>query len=126
MPRADFLAQMRPKSEPVAAMIEGMALVKPLEFILRHGEVKIDVPATQQFAKRLPIVRRVKLGRIHVLITYDPNVIHGTQPTGETKPPGSGKPRWIILENFDGAAGRTLELPAGAQTRAFVLIEPGT
>ena len=121
-----FLSHMRPKSEPVAAMIEGMALVKPLEYILHHGKVKIDVPATEQFAKRLPIVRRVKLGRIHVLITYDPNVIHGTRPAGETKPPVSGKPRWIVLKDFDGVPGRTLELPADAVTRVFVLIERGT
>jgi len=120
---ATFLSHMRPKSEPVAAMIEGMALVKPLEFILRHGEVKIDVPATEQFAGRLPIVRRVKLGPVHVLITYDPNVIHGTAPVGEKQQPLVGQPRWIVLEDFDGVAGRTLELPADEQTRVFVLID---
>ncbi len=44
-PRDMLLGQLRPKSQPVAAMIEGLALVKPFEHILRHGQVKIDVPA---------------------------------------------------------------------------------
>jgi len=111
MPAEDLKACLRCKSEPVAAMIEGMALVKPLEYILRHGEVKIDVPAQEQFGRTLPIVRRVKLGRWHILITYDPKVIFG------------GTPREIVLEDFDGAKGRTLRLPSDAETRVFVLEE---
>jgi hypothetical protein len=103
---------LRATSDPVSAMIEGMALAKPVEFILRHGEVKIDVPATEQFAKVLPIVRRVTLDPYHVLITYDPLCVH------------EGKPgREIRLENFDGKKGRTLVLPADSKTRVFVLKE---
>ena len=111
MAQDKLLPLLRPSSEPVGAMVEGMALAKPLEYILRHGEVKIDVPAQEQFAKTLPIVRRVKLGKLNVLITYDPMVIHG------------GQPREIVLAGFDGVAGRTLRLPADDQTRIFVLRE---
>ena len=105
----DLLSRLRAASEPVAATIEGMALVKPFEHILRHGEVKIDVPAQEQFADVLPIVRRVALGRMHVLITYDP--LWEEQDA----------PRRIVLEDFDGRQGLTLVLPADAQTRIFVL-----
>lgn len=111
MPREKLLPLLRPKSEPVAATVEGLALVKPFEYILRHGEVKIDVPAAEQFAKTLPIVRRVKLGRFHVLITYDPGVVHG------------GAAREIVLKDFDGSRWCMLRLPADEQTRVFVLRE---
>jgi len=107
----DLKPLLRRKSEPVASMVEGMALVKPLEYILRHGEVKIDVPAHEQFGGVLPIVRRVKLNRWHIIITYDPKVIFG------------GEPRSIVLEDFDGCEGRSLELPADAETRIFILEE---
>ncbi|HHX42107.1 MAG TPA: hypothetical protein GX715_19290 [Armatimonadetes bacterium] len=103
--------RLRPASEVVAAVIEGMALVKPLEYHLRHGEVKVDVPAQEQFAKKLPIVRRVKLGRTHVIATYDPICLHG------------GEPREITLPDFDGHKGLILRLPADEQTRVFVLRE---
>jgi hypothetical protein len=109
MPIQELKRHLRIKSEPVAAMIEGMALVKPFEYILRHGEVNIDVPARRQFKQSLPIVRRVKLGPIHILITYDPKVVYG------------GKPREVVLTDFDGHQGRTLQLPADDQTRIFVL-----
>ncbi|MCF6174741.1 MAG: hypothetical protein L3J71_03130 [Victivallaceae bacterium] len=102
-------SHLRLKSEPVAAMIEGMALIKPLEFTLRYGKVMIDVPAKQQFKQVLPIVRRVKLGKTSVIVTYDPTVVYG------------GKARNIVLKDFDGVKGRTLTLPADRQTRIFVL-----
>jgi len=111
MPIDQLKEHLRIPSEPVAAMIEGMALVKPLEYLLRHGEVKVDAPAREQFQKTLPIVRRVKLGKIHVIITYDPMVIYG------------GEAREIALENFDGHHGLTLKLPADSKTRIFVLEE---
>ena len=105
------IEHLRVKSEPVAAMIEGMALVKPLEYTLRHGEVKIDISARRQFKQTLPIVRRVKHGPVHIVMTYDPQVVHG------------GKPREIVLTNFDNRPGLTLRLPADQQTRIFVLRE---
>jgi hypothetical protein len=109
MPIEELKRHLRVKSEPVAAMIEGMALVKPFEYILRHGEVKIDVPSRRQFKQGLPVVRRVKLGPIHILITYDPKVVYG------------GAPREIVLTDFDGRQGLTLRLLADGQTRIFVL-----
>lgn len=77
IPEQELKKKLRPSSEPVSAVIEAMALVKPFEYILRHGEVKIDVGAQEQFEKELPIVRRVRLGRIHLIATYDPLVVYG-------------------------------------------------
>ncbi len=111
MARDELAAYLRPRSEPVAAMIEGLALVRPLEYILRHGEVQIDVSAQEQFGQDLPIVRRVTLGPWHVIATYDPLCTHG------------GQPRTIRLEDFGGRAGRVLVLPADEQVRIFVLHE---
>ncbi len=112
MRRDDLVPHLRAKSEPVAAMIEGMALVKPFERLLRRGEVRIDVPAQEQFAGTLPIVRRIRCGRLHILITYDP-LWH--EHDG---------PRRIVLADFDGRDGATLVLPADRQTRIFVLRDP--
>ncbi len=123
MPAAALKKHLRAKSAPVAAMIEGMALVKPIEYLLRHGEVEIDVPAQKQFGRRLPVVRRVRLGAVHVLVTYDPNVIYGSRPEGEKTPPADGAPREIVLEDFGGVAGRTLRIPADEHTRLFVVLE---
>ncbi len=111
MARDELEPLLRPQSAPVAAMIEGLALVRPLEYILRHGEVAIDVSAQEQFGQELPIVRRVQLGPYHVVATYDPLCAHG------------GEPRRIVLEDFAGHAGLTLDLPADAQTRIFVARE---
>ncbi|MBU0606703.1 MAG: hypothetical protein KKI08_02400 [Armatimonadetes bacterium] len=109
MKQAELTRMLRARSEPVAAVIEGLALAWPFETILRFGEVKVDVPAQEQFGKTLPIVRRVKLGKWHVLATYDPGCVYG------------GPARTIELKDFDGRAGRTVTLPADAQTRIFVL-----
>ena len=111
MPVEQLESHLRVKSEPVAAMIEAMALVKPLEHSLRLGDVKVDVPARRQFRQTLPIVRRVKCGPVHLLCTYDPQVVYGREP------------REIVLADFDGRPGRTLKLPADDQTRIFVLRE---
>lgn len=108
MRRDVLLGHLRAKSAPVAAMIEGMALVKPFERLLRRGEVRIDVSAQKQFAETLPIVRRVTHGDLHVLITYDP-LWH--EQDG---------PRRIVLEDFDGREGLILVVPADRQTRIFV------
>jgi hypothetical protein len=109
MAEADLVPYLRPQAEPVAAMIEGMALAKPFEYLLRHGKVKIDVSAQQQFAETLPIVRRVKLGKYHVIATYDSG-------WAEAEPA-----RQIDLANLDGNAGLTLVLPADEETRIFVV-----
>jgi hypothetical protein len=102
-------AHLRPQAEPVAAAIEGLALVKPFEQILRHGRVCIDVPAWRQYRDTLPIVRRVRLGSINVVGSYDPSVVYGRQP------------RQITLGNFDGIPGLNVAIPCDAQMRIFVL-----
>ncbi|MFP4055384.1 MAG: hypothetical protein ACLF0G_00770 [Candidatus Brocadiia bacterium] len=112
MGRDELLPRLRAKSEPVAAMVEGLALAKAFEYILRHGEVHIDVPAQEQFAEQRPIVRRVALGRFHLLATYDPLWTE------------QGQPRQVVLDDFAGHEGLTLVVPADAQTRLFVLKGP--
>lgn len=104
-------SHLRAKSEPVAAVIEGLALVRPFEFTLKNGEVKIDVLAQKQFYYTLPIIRRVKLGNYHIVITYDPQ--WQKFPTG----------RNIVIEDFDGNQGLDLNFPADAKTRIFILHE---
>jgi hypothetical protein len=111
MAKEGLTSHLRAQSEPVAATIEGMALVKPFEGMLRDGEVKVDVSAQEQFAQTLPIVRRVKLGAYHLLITYDPG--------WET----AGGPRRIELDRFDAREGLKLTIPADSQARVFVLRE---
>ena len=90
---------------------EGLALVKPFEWLLREGEPMVDVSAQEQYRDALPIVRRVQIEGHHIVATYDPMVIHG------------GEPREIVLEDFAGHAGLTLTLPADDQVRVFVLRE---
>ncbi len=110
--KADELTpHLRAEAEPVAGVIEGMALAKPLEYILRHGEVKEDVSSLRQFLDELPIVRRVQLGPVHVLASYDPHVVHG-------KPA-----RNVTLTDVAGRKGLTLRLPADENTRVWVLRE---
>lgn len=101
---------LRAKSEPIASIIYGMALARPFEYTLKNGEVKIDVPAKVQFRDILPIVRRVKFGDYHIVISYDPQ----WQKAFRT-------PRTVTLENFDGIDGLDLQIPADAKTRIFVL-----
>lgn len=107
----ELLPHLRAESEPVAGVVEGMALARPLEYLLSHGEVCQDVSSLEQFLQALPIVRRVQLGKLHVLATYDPQVVHGN------------KPRLILLKDFAGHKGLTLTVPADSQTRVWVLRE---
>lgn len=111
MGREALRRRLRPAAEPISAVVEALALIKPFEKLLRDGQVKIDVPAQRQFRETLPLVRRVKQGKVSLLITYDPKVIHG------------GAPRPVRLENFDGHRGLTLVLPADAETRLWLVEE---
>ncbi|MBD3293562.1 MAG: hypothetical protein GF393_11615 [Armatimonadia bacterium] len=105
MARDELAPLLRPDSSPIAAMVEGLALVKPLEYLLRHGEVVIDVPAQQQFANTLPIVRRVAFDGYHAIATYDPMALE------------TGQARTVSIE-IEGAA---VIAPADEQVRIFVL-----
>lgn len=102
LPASQLSANLRPDSEPVAAVIEGLALAKPFEYALRNGEVKIDVSAQKQFKDNSPIVRHIKIGRYHLLATYDP----AWQRPGYA--PGS-----VTLTNFDGVPGLNLTIGLG-------------
>lgn len=104
---------LRAESEAVVGVTEGLALAKPFEYLLRHGKVKIDVPAQQQFKNVSPIVRRVSLGHYHLLATYDPT----WQRAGYA-------PRSVTLADFDGIPGLNLTLLADGETRFYVVKAP--
>jgi hypothetical protein len=112
MKQAELEQHLRALSDPVSGAVEGLALVRPFEYILRHGQVKVDVAALDEFAHSLPVVRRVKLGNLNIVATYDPLCIRG------------GAPRGVRLTDFDGRPGLTVTLPADEKTRIFVLSEP--
>ncbi len=110
MTRGDLEPLLRPASSPISAMIEGLALVKPLEYLLSHGEVIVDVPATEQYGQTLPIVRRVALDGYHAIATYDPLALFDDEKRSVT----------ITL-----AGGSRLTLPADEQVRVFVVKSAG-
>jgi hypothetical protein len=112
LPCDDLAGTLRPISEPVSAYVEGLALIRPLEYTLRHGEPKQDMDMRRAWKEILPIVRRVKLGDLHIVASYDPAVVHG------------GTPRSVELRDFDGRKGLTLHIPADEQLRLFVLRSP--
>ncbi|MCC7493282.1 MAG: hypothetical protein IT204_13090 [Fimbriimonadaceae bacterium] len=103
---------LRPAAEPVAAMVEGLALVRAIEELLAAGRPVIDVPAQRQFAETLPIVRRIDLGAVQLLATWDP--LWAQQPAG----------RAVELRDFAGRAGLHLTLPADGQVRLWLLRLP--
>ena len=116
--KADLAPCLRPKTEGVAAQVEGLALVRPFEFILANGLVHIDVDARAQYDAEpdesgltaLPIVRRVSLGDYHLIATYDPNALTSDAPSAT-----------IVLADFNGEPGLDLSLPADDRTRLFVV-----
>ncbi|HEY3498462.1 MAG TPA: hypothetical protein VGK73_27410 [Polyangiaceae bacterium] len=111
LPGSTLRTYLRADSEAYAGVFEGMALVKPFEVSLRTGEVKIDVPAQVQFRDDLAVSRRVKSEGLHVLIANSPRAVYG------------GQTQTIVLQNFDGRPGRTLRVPADAETRIWALLE---
>jgi len=109
MDAAKLRQHLRPRAEPVGAMFRGLALVHRFEEFLATGQVKIDVPAAKQLTGRLPIVRRVKNGNLHLVATCDPHA-----PIGQ-----AGRP--IVLKNFDGNPGLIVTLPTRHRVQLFVL-----
>jgi hypothetical protein len=108
LPRATIEPMLRPETAGIDAMVEGMALARVFEFFLWHGELKIDVPATEQWDQSLPVVRRKKVGRYHVVVAYDP--FFASYPSGRT----------VTLTDFDGVAGRNLVLPVDGVVRIWI------
>ena len=109
----DISRFLRPRSEPIAAVVEGLALVKPVEYTLRTGKPIIDVSAKRQFSKRLPIIRRVKNGQYHVVITYNPAAVY--RRDNETE--------YVELTGIGREQLRKIAFPADRKTRIFVLKE---
>ncbi|MCF6174738.1 MAG: LamG domain-containing protein, partial [Victivallaceae bacterium] len=112
MDRTTLQSYLREPLAPVAAQIEGVALVKLLEYTLAYGKPCIDVSAVDQWSQTLPIIRRVKFGPYHVIATYDPN----WNSSGYS-------PATITLNDFAGIAGLTVNVIADSQTRIFVVQE---
>ena len=100
---------LRPRSEPVAAIVRAMALIKPFELSIRNGTPQQDFNLREAFRKNHPLYRRVKNGNYHLVITYNPHTIR------------SGVESNIILENFDGNQGLDLVFPADQHPRIYIL-----
>ena len=110
LPASQLNTKLRPDSEPIAAVIERLALAKPFEYALRNGEVKMDISAQKQFKDYSPIVRHIKIGRYHLLATYD---------AAWQRPdyaPGS-----VMLTDFEGVPGLNLTLLADNKTRFYAV-----
>jgi hypothetical protein len=71
----------------------------------------LDFAPQYVFAAKLPIVRRTKLHGVHIVISNSPAATYG-DPQEE-----------LVLSAFDGRSGRTLRVPADAQTRIWVLAD---
>lgn len=100
---------LRPRSEPVAAIVRAMALVKPFELSIRNGTPQQDFDSREAFRKNLPLYRRVKTGNYHLVITYDPQTIR------------SGKESKIFVKDFDGNQGIDLVFPADQHPRIYIV-----
>ena len=100
---------LRPRSEPISAVVEGLALIKPFEYSLKTGTPKIDHDAPTDFRKYNPLLRRVVNGNYHLVITYDPRSFR----TGEKRP--------VKVQNFAGRDGLDLIFPADEHPRIFVV-----
>lgn len=109
LPQAELDRHRMTLDANLRGMVRGLALVKPFEALIRQGEAKREVRPQVQNYDTLPIVRRVKYGRHHLLAAWDPW--------------GYKRPREAVLRDFDGHAGLTLRVPADAQVRLYLLEE---
>ena len=102
---------LRARSEPISAVIRGMALVKPFEASIRKGTPQKDFNSRDIFRENLPVYRRVKTGSYHLIITYDPQTIR------------TGKESKIVVKDFDGNKDLDLVFPADQHPRIFIVSE---
>jgi hypothetical protein len=109
---AALAPHVRAPSEPLSGLFEGLALAKLLECNLRNGRSVVDFDPQQVFTNVLPVSRHVKNGDLHIVATYDPQVVYG-------KPA-----RNITLRNFNGVHGLSLSLVADAQVRVYAVRVP--
>jgi hypothetical protein len=102
-------AHLRAASEPLAAMFEGLGMAKLLEWNLRNGAQVVDFDPQQTFSQTLPIVRHIKNGDLHIVATYDPQVVYA-QPA-----------RNVTINNFNGVTGLNLTFAADSQVRIYLI-----
>lgn len=102
-------SHLRPPTESIAPVIEGLAMARLLEYTLWTGTTVNDVSSQQQFTQISPIVRRVSNGDYTIVATYDPQ--WQQYPNGRT----------ITLNNFDARSGLTVNFPADKELRIFIM-----
>jgi Concanavalin A-like lectin/glucanases superfamily len=109
---AALTPHLRPPSEPLSGLFEGLALAKLLEWNLRNSRRVVDFDPQQVFAQVSPVSRHIKNGDLHILATYDPQVVYG-------KPA-----RNLTISNFNGVSGLNLTLAADSQVRLYAVRIP--
>jgi hypothetical protein len=106
---AALTPHLRAPSESLAAMFEGLAMAKLVEWSLRHGEQVADFDPQQVYANTAPILRHIRNGDLHLIATYDPQVVYG-RPA-----------RSIAVDDFAGVAGLRLTFCADAEVRMYII-----
>ncbi|NOY79455.1 MAG: hypothetical protein GXP31_00470 [Kiritimatiellaeota bacterium] len=113
LPAEDLRDRLRPKSEAVRGVVEGLVVVKPFEALLKFGTaIPLAPNAAASFKEDLPVVRCVRYGPWYLIASYDPKAF------------ASGRGRNVLLRDFAGRTGLDVTVPADAQTRLFLLEVP--
>lgn len=109
----DLLRAVRTRAEPMAGVVEGLALARAVESLLADGVPANDARDTQRAFVEAGVVHRlVRTGRWFLLATYDPAVLHG------------GRPRRVELRDFAGIRGLRLRAPADSNVRLWIIEAP--
>jgi hypothetical protein len=104
---------LRTRAEPIAGVVEGLALARAVESLLADGTPANDPRETRRAFVAAGVVHRlVRSGRWYVLATYDPAVLHG------------GRPRRVELRDFAGILGLLLRAPADSNVRLWIIEAP--
>lgn len=108
---ADMAPSLISRSEGVSGVVEGLALGKPIEFVLRNGAKVVTTTSYQQFMHDLPITRRIDYGRYSVVGAYSPKSLYGdSHPVQET-----------ASISFDTASGeKRIDVVADKDLRFYV------
>jgi hypothetical protein len=109
-----LMLHLRAPSEPLSGMFDGLALAKLLEYNLRNDNLVQDFDPQQTFAQQMPILRHVQSGNLHLVATYDPQVIYDMPA------------RPITVPNFGGIAGLNLTFEADSEVRVYIVQTPAT
>lgn len=112
---SDMTPHLRSDNDCWPGIFEGLALAKQVEYILSHGQVMTEYNGQSSqavFDHMLPIFRRVRLGYINVVGTYDPlAILDPAQAVGT-----------VTVNDFDGVSGLNVTLPCDSQVRIFVFL----